>query len=210
MADPKTFRSGRDFSAWIGLVTKHNSSRGKEARRRQYPQSAWAPGSGHTAAPSAIGTTVSFSPRTTSTGAVARGQIRRIGLCTASRIRARVYVFSITEITDWTQGGRHASKLGEECRRVGVGRCGFRNHRRDGDGSAEGNEALCVQLRRAEPRQVDHSKRLQRQGPDTGRLLFDPSPQGRRAVRLRQQRQDHYRSRLLGTVREGARPGPLA
>ena len=35
-------------------------------------------------------------------------------------------------------------------------------------------------------------------------------PKGRRAVRLRQQRQDHHQPRLLGTVREGARSGPLA
>jgi transposase len=28
--DPKVFRSGRDFSAWIGLVPKQNSSGGKE------------------------------------------------------------------------------------------------------------------------------------------------------------------------------------
>ena len=30
IAGPKTFRSGRDFSAWIGLVPKHNSSGGKD------------------------------------------------------------------------------------------------------------------------------------------------------------------------------------
>jgi transposase len=30
IADPKSFRSGRDFSAWIGLVPKQNSSGGKE------------------------------------------------------------------------------------------------------------------------------------------------------------------------------------
>jgi transposase len=30
VADPKSFRSGRDFSAWIGLVPKQHSSRGKE------------------------------------------------------------------------------------------------------------------------------------------------------------------------------------
>jgi transposase len=30
IADPKMFRSGRDFSAWIGLVPKQNSSGGKE------------------------------------------------------------------------------------------------------------------------------------------------------------------------------------
>ena len=30
IADPKTFRSGRDFSAWIGLVPKQNSSGGRE------------------------------------------------------------------------------------------------------------------------------------------------------------------------------------
>ena len=29
-ADPKAFRSGRDFSAWIGLVPKQNSSGGKD------------------------------------------------------------------------------------------------------------------------------------------------------------------------------------
>jgi transposase len=29
IADPKAFRSGRDFSAWIGLVPKQNSSGGK-------------------------------------------------------------------------------------------------------------------------------------------------------------------------------------
>ena len=30
VADPTTFRSGRDFSAWIGLVPKQNSSGGKD------------------------------------------------------------------------------------------------------------------------------------------------------------------------------------
>src|SRR3984885_5623196 len=30
VADPKMFRSGRDFSAWIGLVPKQNSSAGKD------------------------------------------------------------------------------------------------------------------------------------------------------------------------------------
>ena len=30
ITDPKTFRSGRDFSAWIGLVPKQHSSDGKE------------------------------------------------------------------------------------------------------------------------------------------------------------------------------------
>ena len=30
VADPKLFRSGRDFSAWIGLVPKQNSSGGKD------------------------------------------------------------------------------------------------------------------------------------------------------------------------------------
>src|SRR4029453_16220870 len=30
IADPNAFRSGRDFSAWIGLVPKQNSSGGKE------------------------------------------------------------------------------------------------------------------------------------------------------------------------------------
>ena len=30
VADPKVFRSGRDFSAWIGLVPKQNSSGGKQ------------------------------------------------------------------------------------------------------------------------------------------------------------------------------------
>ena len=30
VADPKAFRSGRDFSAWVGLVPKQNSSGGKE------------------------------------------------------------------------------------------------------------------------------------------------------------------------------------
>ena len=30
VADPKVFRSGRDFSAWVGLVPKQNSSGGKE------------------------------------------------------------------------------------------------------------------------------------------------------------------------------------
>ena len=30
VADPKAFRSGRDFSAWIGLVPRQNSSGGKE------------------------------------------------------------------------------------------------------------------------------------------------------------------------------------
>ena len=30
VADPRAFRSGRDFSAWIGLVPKQNSSGGKQ------------------------------------------------------------------------------------------------------------------------------------------------------------------------------------
>jgi transposase len=30
VADPKAFRSGRDFSAWIGPVPKQNSSGGKD------------------------------------------------------------------------------------------------------------------------------------------------------------------------------------
>jgi transposase len=30
IADPKAFRSGRDFSSWIGLVPKQNSSGGKD------------------------------------------------------------------------------------------------------------------------------------------------------------------------------------
>jgi transposase len=30
VADPKVFRSGRDFSAWIGLVPRQNSSGGKD------------------------------------------------------------------------------------------------------------------------------------------------------------------------------------
>jgi transposase len=30
MADPKAFRSGRNFSAWIGLVPKQHSSGGKD------------------------------------------------------------------------------------------------------------------------------------------------------------------------------------
>src|SRR4029079_6934859 len=30
VADPNAFRSGRDFSAWVGLVPKQNSSGGKE------------------------------------------------------------------------------------------------------------------------------------------------------------------------------------
>src|SRR6202451_54654 len=33
VADPKMFRSGRDFSAWIGLVPKQNSSGGKDRLR---------------------------------------------------------------------------------------------------------------------------------------------------------------------------------
>jgi transposase len=30
VADPRTFRSGRNFSAWIGLVPKQHSSGGKD------------------------------------------------------------------------------------------------------------------------------------------------------------------------------------
>ena len=30
VADPKVFRSGRNFSAWIGLVPRQHSSGGKE------------------------------------------------------------------------------------------------------------------------------------------------------------------------------------
>ena len=32
VVDPKAFRSGRDFSAWIGLVPKQHSSRGRDDR----------------------------------------------------------------------------------------------------------------------------------------------------------------------------------
>jgi transposase len=32
VADPKTFRSGRNFSAWVGLVPKQHSSGGKVGR----------------------------------------------------------------------------------------------------------------------------------------------------------------------------------
>src|SRR5262249_24908879 len=34
VADPKTFRSGRNFSAWIGLVPKQHSSGGQEQARQ--------------------------------------------------------------------------------------------------------------------------------------------------------------------------------
>ncbi|WP_158537575.1 transposase [Bradyrhizobium sp. MOS003] len=34
VADAGTFRSGRDFSAWVGLVPKQNSSGGKDKLRR--------------------------------------------------------------------------------------------------------------------------------------------------------------------------------
>src|ERR1700748_2271443 len=37
VADPRAFRSGRDFSAWIGLVPKQHSSGGKD-RLRQVPK----------------------------------------------------------------------------------------------------------------------------------------------------------------------------
>jgi transposase len=37
IADPKVFRSGRDFSAWVGLVPKQNSRRGQE-QAWQYQQ----------------------------------------------------------------------------------------------------------------------------------------------------------------------------
>ena len=37
VADPKAFRSGRDFSAWIGLVPKQNSKR-RQGTARQYQQ----------------------------------------------------------------------------------------------------------------------------------------------------------------------------
>ena len=30
IADPRSFRSGRDFSAWVGLVPKQSSSGGKQ------------------------------------------------------------------------------------------------------------------------------------------------------------------------------------
>ena len=50
MADPKAFRSGRDFSAWIGLVPKQNSSAGKDRlgniskRGDRYPRSLFTTG----------------------------------------------------------------------------------------------------------------------------------------------------------------------
>ena len=37
VADPRTFRSGRNFLAWVGLVPKQHSSGGKE-QARQYQQ----------------------------------------------------------------------------------------------------------------------------------------------------------------------------
>jgi transposase len=30
MTDPKTFKTGREFAAWIGLVPRQNSTGGKE------------------------------------------------------------------------------------------------------------------------------------------------------------------------------------
>ncbi len=50
VADPKMFRSGRDFSAWIGLVPKQNSSAGKDRlgsiskRGDRYLRSLFTPG----------------------------------------------------------------------------------------------------------------------------------------------------------------------
>jgi transposase len=50
IADPKVFRSGRDFSAWIGLVPKQNSSGGKDRlgniskRGDRYPRSLFTTG----------------------------------------------------------------------------------------------------------------------------------------------------------------------
>ena len=50
VADPKAFRSGRDFSAWIGLVPKQNSSAGKDRlgniskRGDRYPRSLFTTG----------------------------------------------------------------------------------------------------------------------------------------------------------------------
>jgi len=37
VANPKAFRSGRDFSAWIGLVPKQHSSGGKDKLGRGVP-----------------------------------------------------------------------------------------------------------------------------------------------------------------------------
>jgi hypothetical protein len=87
---------------------------------------------------------------------LARAQIRTEGSAPAQHPEfvlecTRVCIFSIVEITDWTQGGRYGGKLGED-RRVGVGRRCIGNDRRLRGGPAEGTEALCVQLRRAEPR----------------------------------------------------------
>ncbi|WQN86607.1 transposase [Bradyrhizobium ottawaense] len=36
IADPKAFRSGRDFSAWVGLVPKQSSSGGKDRLWHHY------------------------------------------------------------------------------------------------------------------------------------------------------------------------------
>jgi len=38
VADPKAFRSGRDFSAWIGLVPKQNTSGGQRQARQHQQQ----------------------------------------------------------------------------------------------------------------------------------------------------------------------------
>ena len=99
---------------------KHNSSRGKDAgsaRRQQLPQSAWAPGSSHTAAPSAIGTAVSFSVCTTSAGAVTL-LARESEWCdrplhSLPNSCYSTYVL-VVELGLWAKGGRNAVKLGEE------------------------------------------------------------------------------------------------
>src|SRR5947207_11251638 len=81
-------------------------------------------------------------------------------------------------------GGRHAGELLEDpwlARRRAI----FYVCRRAGGGAAEGDEAVCLQLGRAQSRQIDHSERQQRQDSDSRRLLPHPASQGRRAVRLR-------------------------
>ena len=48
VADPKAFRSGRDFSAWIGLVPKQHSSGGRERLGSISKQGDRTPGTGET------------------------------------------------------------------------------------------------------------------------------------------------------------------
>src|SRR3984893_6189159 len=71
------------------------------------------------------------------------------------------------------------SQLYDRCNRADRGDGHRARHR-----ATEGNASLRVLVRCSTPRQVDHSERCERKGGNSGRVLSDQAPKGKRAVRL--------------------------